>query len=85
MSDEPTPEEMLKGSDKLDSMFAASRAMVGLCRTIKMDPRETVACLSTALAIVLRQSGTPFGPDQLEVIRLCIQLELDVPMAERRR
>ena len=84
MSDEPTPEEEAELSAKLGLIYAAARMFVRACREINFSPRETVICLSTALAIVSRQSGTPFGPDQLEAIRLCIQLELDEPMAERR-
>ena len=80
MTDKPTIEE---ASERLQEMYAAARSFVRLCRTLEFDPRETVATLSTALAIALRQSGTPFGEGALKAIEGCIRVELDHPMAER--
>ena len=87
MSEEPTtPEEEAEAFARLDKIYTASRAIVRFCRTpiVDLNPRETVVCLSTALALVMRQSGTPWGPDQLKAIEACIQLEIDNPMAERK-
>jgi len=87
MSDNPTPEEESEAVARLNKIYTASRAIVRFCRApiLDLNPRETVECLSTALALVMRQSGTPWGPDQLKAIELCIQLEIDHPMAERKK
>lgn len=82
MSDEPeTPEEVAEANE-LSKMYAAARSIVKFLRFLNFGPRDCVACLGTALAIVMRQSNTPFGPDQLKAVELTIQLELDHPMAE---
>jgi len=85
-NDEPTPEEEAEALARLKIIYTASRAIVRFCRApiLDLNPRETAACLSTALALVMRQSNTPWGPDQLKAIELCIQLEIDHPMAERK-
>ena len=79
MTDEPTQDDAKEDFENPSLICAAAEVFVRVCRVTRMSPRETVACLSTALAITLRQSGTLFGPNQLEAIRLCIQLELDEP------
>lgn len=79
MSEEPeTPEEIVATK----KFFSAARAIVKFLRKIEMDPQETIGCLSTSIAIAIRQSGTPWGPPQLKAIADCIKLELDRPVAE---
>lgn len=77
-NEQPTQEKLTE----TDKFFSAARAIVRFCRKIDLSPAETVACLATALAITMRQSNTPFGPDQLKAIELTIQMELDHPVAE---
>lgn len=72
------PEEILA----TENFFSAARAIVKFLRKIEMNPQEAVGCLSTAIAIAIRQSGTPWGPPQLKAIEDCIKLELDRPVAE---
>jgi hypothetical protein len=85
VSEEPTtPEEEAEAVARMNKIYTASRAIVRFCRILDLNPRESFACLSTSLALVLRQSGTPWGPEQLKAIELCIQLEIDHPMAERK-
>lgn len=80
MSDEPKIPNELAETDKF---FAAARAMVRFLRKIEMSPQETVGCLSTSIAIAIRQSGTPWGPKQLKAIEDCITMEINNPEAEK--
>lgn len=80
MSDEP---EIPNEQAETDKFFAAARAMVRFLRKIEMNPQETVACLSTSIAIAIHQSGTPWGPKQLKAVEDCITLEINHSMAEK--
>lgn len=80
MSDEPEIQE--DDVERVRMVYSAARSFVRLCKTIGLNPRETLIALGTAQAIVLRAAGAPFDAQIQDGLRRVIQLELDQPMAE---